>query len=144
MKLYTPLINTALRIAYGAHHGQVDKSGAPYIFHPAHLAERMDTEEEIIVALLHDVVEDSSVTIDELAAEGFSPAVIDALRLLTHDPETAYLDYVRAIKDNPLAKKVKLADLKHNSDVTRFDLPDDDAIRRWETKYGAALKILTE
>jgi (p)ppGpp synthase/HD superfamily hydrolase len=144
VKLYTPQINKALRIAYNAHHGQFDKSGAPYIFHPAHLAERMDTEEEIIAALLHDVVEDTPVTFADLAAEGFSSAVLDALELLTHDPATPYLDYVRQIKTNALAKKVKLADLAHNSDASRFDEPDAYMVKRWETKYSAALKILNE
>lgn len=111
--IYTPKIKKAMIIAYNAHNGQVDKSGIPYIYHPIHLAEQMNTETECIVALLHDVVEDTNVTFDELEKE-FSPEIIEALKLLTHDKNVDYLEYVRKIKNNPIARKVKLADLYHN------------------------------
>ena len=117
--IYTELTNKALRIAYDAHAGQLDKCGTPYIAHPLHVAEQMDDETSTCVALLHDVVEDSDVTLDDLARE-FPPEVVEGVRLMTHDPEVDYLDYVRAIRGNPLAMKVKLADLAHNSDETRF------------------------
>ena len=99
--IYTPKIKKAMIIAYNAHNGQVDKSGIPYIYHPIHLAEQMNTETECIVALLHDVVEDTNVTFDELEKE-FSPEIIEALKLLTHDKNVDYLEYVRKIKNNPV------------------------------------------
>lgn len=144
MKFYTPLINRALQIAYEAHHGQTDASGTPYIFHPAFLAAQMDTEEEIITALLHDVVEDTTVTFESLESEGFSQNVLAALRLLTHNDGSEYMDYVRRIKENPLAAKVKLADLGHNSNPTRnANLPPKDAAR-YREKYSEAKRILLE
>lgn len=143
--IYTELTNKALRIAYAAHAGQLDKCGTPYIFHPAHVAEQMDDEVSTCVALLHDVVEDSDVTLDDLARE-FPPEVVEGVRLMTHDPAVDYLDYVRAIKGNPIAKKVKLADLAHNSDETRFAgrpvAPEE--LERRRRKYAAARAILLE
>lgn len=142
--IYTPLTNKALRLAYAAHHGQTDKSGQPYIFHPYHLAEQMDDEVGTCVALLHDVVEDTATTFAELEQE-FPKEVTDALRLLTHEKGTDYFDYVRAIKQNPVAVKVKLADLAHNSDETRFagcgNVPAEQFARRRE-KYAKARAIL--
>jgi hypothetical protein len=142
MKLYTPLIYRALNIAYTAHHGQTDKGGIPYIYHPAFLASQMDTEDEIIVALLHDVVEDTPVTFADLEQEGFLPTVLDALRLLTHDDSEPYLDYVRRVKSNPLAAKIKLADLRHNSNPSRNANLTMEQIARYEAKYAEAIKIL--
>ena len=92
--LYTPLTNKALRLAYAAHHGQTDKCGQPYIFHPYHLAEQMTDEVSTCAALLHDVAEDTSLTIEELERE-FPREVTDAVRLLTHEEGTDYFDYVR-------------------------------------------------
>ena len=140
--IYTPNTEKAMRIAYEAHHGQVDKSGVPYIFHPIHLAEQMDTEEECIVALLHDTVEDTEVTFEQLENE-FSDNVIQALKLLTHDKSVDYMDYVVNLKDNQIARKVKLADLRHNSDPTRLEKPTEKDIRRRE-KYKKAILILSE
>ena len=122
--------------------GQEDKLGIPYIFHPYHLAELMDTEDECICALLHDVVEDTNITFKQLEKE-FSKEIIDALKLLTHDKKVPYEEYVLKIKENPLAKKVKLADLKHNSDKTRIlHLTPKDIIRN--RKYINAIKILSK
>ena len=141
--IYTELTNKALRIAYDAHAGQLDKCGAPYIAHPLHGAEQMDDEASPCVALLHDVVEDSDVTLDDLARD-FPPEVIEGIRLMTHEPGVDYLDYVRAIKGNAVAKKVKLADLAHTSDETRFPgrpvAPEE--LERRRRKYAAARKIL--
>lgn len=143
--IYTPMTNKAMRIAYQAHQGQLDKSGIPYIFHPIHLAEQMDDEISCTVALLHDTVEDTEVTMEQLCQE-FPAAVIEALALMTHDKSVDYYDYVRAIKHNPVAKKVKLADLAHNSDQTRCCDSDlsEDRLKRWQAKYEKAVKILTE
>jgi (p)ppGpp synthase/HD superfamily hydrolase len=117
--IYTPLTIRAMQIAYGAHHGQVDKAGVPYIFHPLHLAEQMHDEISCCAALLHDTVEDTDITPEVLAKE-FPPEVVEAVRLLTHEDGTDYFDYVRKIRSNPIAMQVKLADLDHNTDATRF------------------------
>ena len=141
--IYTPLTQKAMHIAYNAHHGQLDKSGAPYIFHPIHLAEQMDDEISCCIALLHDTVEDTSVSLEDLRKE-FPASVTDAVALLTHEDSTDYFDYVRAIKANPVAKKVKLADLAHNSDQSRCIGSDltQDKLEYWNNKYRKAKEIL--
>ena len=141
--LYTPKTKMALKLCFAAHKDQQDKSGMPYVFHPFHLAEQMQTEETTIVALLHDVVEDTDYTLEDLAAMGFDQVVIEALTLLTHDENVPYMEYVRTIKDNPVAKAVKLADLQHNSDLSRLDSVDEKALARRE-KYLKALALLNE
>ena len=143
--IYTPLTNRAMIIAYHAHHGQLDYNGIPYIYHPLHLAEQMDDEISCCVALLHDTVEDTSVTLEELQMD-FPADVTDAIALLTHDDGTDYFDYVREIKKNPVAKKVKLADLDHNSDQSRCigSGLSEDRLKYWETKYSKARSILLE
>jgi (p)ppGpp synthase/HD superfamily hydrolase len=141
--IYTENTKKALKLCFEAHKNQTDKSGMPYVFHPFHLAEQMQTEETTIVALLHDVVEDTDYTLEDLSAMGFSKEVTDAIALMTHDDDTEYMDYVRAIKDNPIAKAVKLADLRHNSDSTRLEFLDERAINR-ELKYKEAIKLLCE
>lgn len=141
--LYTNLTIKAMRMAYEAHKDQYDKGGMPYVFHPYHLAEQLDEENEICVALLHDVVEDTSVTVEDIAAEGFPKEVCDAVKLLTKDRSLAYLDYVRDIKNNPLAKKVKLLDLEHNSDPSR-PLKDPEKKAALMDRYAKAKQILLE
>ena len=143
--IYTPLTIHAMELAYNAHHGQVDKSGVPYIFHPLHLAEQMDDEISCCAALLHDTVEDTYVTLEQLS-QVFPAQVVEAVRLLTHDENTDYFDYVRAIRDNPIAKKVKLADLAHNSDATRFAavVVPPERIGHLRDKYTKAKAILLE
>jgi len=144
--IYTDLTNKAMRIAYDAHHGQVDKSGQPYIFHPIHLAEQMTDEISTCAALLHDVAEDTDITLEDLAQE-FPAEVIDVLRLLTHEEGTDYYEYVRGIKGNSAAMTVKLADIAHNSDQSRFagcaDIPEEK-LKYWQEKYAKAVAILTE
>jgi (p)ppGpp synthase/HD superfamily hydrolase len=139
--IYTDMTKKALKLCFDVHKEQVDKSGLPYVFHPFHLAEQMETEDTTIVALLHDVVEDSDLTLDDLRQMGFGDTVIAALALLTHDPAVEYMDYVRAVKDNPIARAVKLADLRHNSDLTRLDTVDEKALARRE-KYLQAMTLL--
>ena len=143
--VYTGLTNKAMRIAYEAHHGQLDYNGIPYIFHPIHLAEQMDDEISCCAALLHDVVEDTDVTLEELAQE-FSQEIIEVLKLLTHDDATAYFDYIHKIKKHPIARKIKLADIAHNSDQTRCVGPDltEEKLAYWKDKYAKATKILME
>lgn len=139
--IYTMQVFRAMNIAYSAHMGQFDKAGVPYIFHPVHLAEQMDTEEECIVALLHDVVEDTEVTFEDLEKE-FSKTIIDAIRLLTRDKSVDYMEYVKNLKSNTIARKVKLADLRHNSDSTRLIKITDKDIERIN-KYNRAIELLT-
>lgn len=143
--IYTPLTIRAMQIAYDAHHGQVDKAGVPYIFHPLHLAEAMDDEVSCCAALLHDTVEDTDVTLEQLAEE-FPAEVVEAVRLLTHAPDTNYFDYVRNIKSNPVAVKVKFADLDHNSDQSRFaGVPvPEERLGYFRDKYAKARAILLE
>ena len=140
--IYTQLTKKAINIAYNAHMGQFDYFGIPYIFHPIHLAEQMDTEQECVVAILHDVVEDTDVTIEELEKD-FPIEIINAIKLLTHDKSVDYMEYIRYIKKNPLATKVKLADLTHNSDLTRLNEITDKDIRRTE-KYKKAIEFLSK
>ncbi|MDE6518834.1 MAG: HD domain-containing protein [Ruminococcus sp.] len=144
--IYTMLTNKAMKIAYDAHHGQTDINGVPYIFHPFHVAEQMTDEITTCVALLHDVVEDTAVTIEQLEKE-FPPEVTTAVRLLTYDKSIDYFSYIRKIKENPIAKAVKLADLNHNMDRSRIvDLScvSKEKLDYWDYKYSTALKILME
>ena len=141
--IYTELTRKAMNIAYKAHHGQLDHCGVPYIFHPLHLAEQMTTEHACCAALLHDTIEDPDLTLDDLRAAGMPPAVVFAVQLLTHDPAADYFDYVRNIKPNAIAKAVKLADLAHNSDLSRLDRVDFEDVER-NRKYAQAKAILEE
>jgi len=142
MMYYSEDVKKALTLSFEAHKDQKDKSGIPYVYHPFHLAEQMDTEEEVIVALLHDVVEDTDYTLEDIKAQGFGDEIIEALRLMTHDKSVPYLKYVEKIKTNPIATAVKIADLKHNSDLTRLDDVTGKDIERVQ-KYSKALEILT-
>lgn len=139
--IYTPLTKKALRLCFDSHKEQVDKTGLPYVFHPFHLAEQMDDEISTVCALLHDVVEDTELTLEDLTAMGYPKEVTDVLALLTHDPAVPYMDYVARIATNPTAAKVKVADLLHNSDVTRLDTVDEWAEKR-NLKYAQALALL--
>lgn len=141
--IYTEQTKKAMKLCFEAHKDQTDKSGMPYVFHPFHLAEQMTDEKTVTLALIHDVVEDSSYNFDDLISMGFDSDVVDALRLLTHEEGVPYMDYVAEIKKNPLSRAVKLADLAHNSDLTRLspDEIDDRALARVE-KYKAAIALL--
>lgn len=141
--IYTDTTKKAMKLCFQAHKDQTDKSGIPYVFHPIHLAEQMTDEDTTVVALLHDVVEDTDYTIEDLAAMGFNDRVLAAIRLMTHAEGVPYMDYVAKIKDNPIAKAVKLADLAHNSDLTRLDVVDEYAKARAE-KYAKAIRFLNE
>lgn len=141
--IYTQMTKKAMKLCFAAHKDQTDKSGVPYVFHPFHLAEQMDTEEAVIVALLHDVAEDSAYTVQDIAKMGFSRQVTDALALLARDEQVPYLEYVSRVKENALAKAVKLADLKHNSDLSRLDAVGEEALLRVK-KYEEAMALLEE
>ena len=144
--IYTEKTKKAMQICFQAHKEQTDKSGVPYVFHPFHVAECMKDEDSTVAALLHDVVEDTDWTFEKLQEEGFEENVIEALRLLTHKDgifsEEDYLQYIAVLKENPIARAVKIADLEHNSDLTRFvtDITERDIMRA--AKYQKALLLL--
>jgi len=134
-------IEKAISIAVQAHSGQKDKAGMPYVLHPLRLMLRQDSPEAMVVAVLHDVVEDTNVTIDQLAEAGFSGAVLEAIWLLTHDKSIPYMDYIRAIANNTSARQVKLADLIDNMDLSRIPNPQEKDFARLE-KYKIAYHYL--
>ena len=136
-------LEKAIAIALQAHEGTVDKAGQPYILHPLQLMMQMDSDEARITAVLHDVVEDSDITLADLANSGFSAKVLDALALLTHNKESVtYADYIAAIKGNPLAKKVKLADLEHNMNIRRLQTPLSEEDLKRLNNYRLAWDVL--
>ncbi len=141
--IYTPDTKKAMKLCFEAHKEKKDKSGLPYVFHPFHVAEQMPDEKTTVAALLHDVVEDSPLTMQDLADLGFDGDVLEALALLTYDKSVPYMDYVAGLRANEIARTVKLADLRHNSDLTRLDEIDEAALQRVE-KYRAAIRLLTE
>lgn len=137
----------ASALATRAHYGQVDRAGADYIFHP--LAVALDITGSgmdyryIVTALLHDVAEDTPITIEEISQLIPDPDIISALELLTHDKNVPYMDYIRAIKGNGIAREVKKADLRHNMDLSRLGEITERDRERLE-KYKEAYRILTE
>ena len=133
----------AYKIAVKAHKGQKDKAGADYILHPMTVASNVgDDESAIIVALLHDVVEDTNVTLEDLQ-ELLTSEELSALKLLTHNDAVPYLDYVRLIGENTLATKVKLADLQNNMDLSRLPVVTEKDLKRLE-KYKKAFDLLSK
>lgn len=141
--IYTELTKKALNICFEAHKDQRDKCGMPYVFHPFHIAEQMKDELTTAAALLHDVVEDTPLTFEDLEKEGFPPKVIAALKALTRSPETDYMDYIEGIKDNDIAVTVKLEDLRHNSDLSRYGRVTEADLKR-NKKYLDALEYLEQ
>jgi hypothetical protein len=112
-------IEKALQIAARAHDGQVDKQGLPYILHPLRVMDGVEGLEAKIVAVLHDVIEDTPVTFDDLEREGFSGAVLAAIRCVTHAEGETYADYVVRCRADPIARRVKLSDLADNTRLSR-------------------------
>lgn len=142
--IYSPMVQKAAELACLAHAHQVDKGGYPYILHPLHLAEQTDTEEECIVALLHDIVEDTWVSFNFLKGMGFSEKILDALFALTKEKDEPYSHYIARVKKNPLALKIKILDLQHNLDVARMrgcNLPNGQ-IQSLQKRYLNALQYL--
>jgi len=134
-------LTTAIRIANDAHEGQVDKAGAPYILHPIRVMLRLSNETERIVAVLHDTIEDTDVTIEMLRSLGFSEEILEAVLALTHQERESYEDFVLRVKENPLAAAVKRADIADNMDLTRLhSVTERDKAR--QEKYARALLVL--
>lgn len=136
------MIDIALAIAKKAHAGQVDKAGVDYIQHPLYVASQVKTEQEKAVALLHDVIEDSDVTVDDLLVSGLSNEVVTAVQILTKKKGQNYQEYLEKVKSNNLARVVKLADLKHNSDLSRLKSVTDTDYERVK-KYKSAIHYLS-
>ncbi|MES2350340.1 MAG: GTP pyrophosphokinase [Pseudomonadota bacterium] len=134
-------LDRALQIMAAAHVGQLDKGGEPYVLHPIRVMLRVESAEERIVALLHDVVEDSSITLSSLKQEGFSHEILVAVGCLTKKDGEPYDDFIRRISLNKLATKVKIADLKENLDTTRLTELTEHDLRRIQ-KYHRALNTL--
>ena len=130
----------ALQIAKEAHAKQVDKAGKDYIFHPVCVASYMDTDTEKAIAYLHDVLEDTDVTVDELRTL-FPKEIVDTVILLTRRKNESYFEYIQRASKSKLAKKVKVADLLHNLDITRIKEPTKQDYGRLE-KYKKAILYL--
>ena len=139
--IYTEMAKKALQLCFQAHRDQVDRSGMPYVFHPFHLAEQMKDEATAITALLHDVAEDTDFTLQDIRNMGFPREALDALALLTHDKEEPYMEYVCRAACDPVARVVKLADLTHNSDLSRLNSVTEEDRRRVE-KYKIAKQLV--
>lgn len=135
------MFDLALSIAKKAHKGQYDKAGVDYIEHPLFVASLVDTQEEKAVALLHDVLEDSPYTAEELILAGLPETVVSAVQILTKKKGQDYQQYLEHVKSNPIARRVKLADLKHNSDLSRLATVTEKDLERLE-KYKKAIDYL--
>ena len=136
------MFDIALSIATEAHRGQFDKAGVDYIKHPLYVASQVATEEEKAVALLHDVIEDSHYTAEELLQAGLPETVVTAVQILSKKKGQDYQTYLENVKSNSLARVVKLADLKHNSDLSRLSSVTDKDLERFE-KYKKAIDYLS-
>jgi (p)ppGpp synthase/HD superfamily hydrolase len=137
----TQTLERAIAIAAAAHEGQVDKGGAPYILHPLKVMLRVNTLEERIVAVLHDVVEDCGISFDDLRKEGFSETVLSAIASVTKVPGESYEAFIERAAQNPIGRVVKLADLEENSDLSRIAQPSWEDLERVE-KYRRAIGVL--
>jgi (p)ppGpp synthase/HD superfamily hydrolase len=135
-------IKKAYELANNLHRGQVDKSGQPYIDHLIEVANQVDSVEAVMVALLHDAMEDQGVTRRFLISQGFSDAVIEAISLLTKIDDD-YMSYIQRIKQNDLARVVKIADMRHNSDLSRLKSVSEKDIARKE-KYLKSIELLQD
>lgn len=136
-------VEKAHEIARKAHAGQVDKAGRDYIKHPETVASFVSGNTAKAIAYLHDVLEDTALTAEDLLAEDIPLIVVDAVSLLTHDKNEPYFDYLARVKKNELARRVKLVDLRHNSDLSRLENPTAQDFARLE-KYHQAQKFLEE
>ncbi len=136
-------LDDAITLAVQAHHRQKDKAGAPYILHPLRVMLRMKTEEEMTAAILHDVIEDTQHTLQELRDAGYSEAVVEAVDALTRRDNESYEEFTQRVKQNPMARRIKLADLEDNMDIRRFAKFDEQEVERLK-KYWRAWTSLTE
>lgn len=138
------LLEKAIIIATKAHSGQVDKAEESYVLHPLRVMLKLKTEDEKIVGVLHDVIEDTDVTYDDLRKEGFSEIIIEALKRVTKIDGEDYMDFVKRAKENPISSKVKLADLEDNMDINRIANPTEKDFKRIEKYKRAKAFLLSE
>ena len=136
------LLERAIRIAVNAHAGQKDKAGAPYILHPLRVMMKMASDMEMIAAVLHDVIEDTACTLDKFRREGFPEEIIIALDYLTRREAETYSDFIKRVKENALALRVKLADLEDNMNADRLPLITEKDRQRL-AKYREAFACLS-
>ena len=141
MKRNKTLLEEAIELSVVSHSGQKDKGGSPYILHPLRLMMKMDNVSEMIVAVLHDVIEDTGQTLDDLKAKGFPDRVIDAIKCLTRMKRESYARFIERIKEDPIAVRVKIADLEDNMDIKRLNMLTTKAIKRLK-KYRKSRKHL--
>ena len=140
--LLTPMTRKAMTIAYAAHHGHTDRYGVPYIFHTARVAEGFTNEAKACVAWLQDVAEDGQITIDDIRLAGFGGYICDALALLCRDENVPYPDWLAAIAAHPIARAVKLADLRDEMDISRLS-ELEEADRQRLAENARACRLLT-
>lgn len=142
--LYTELTKKAMLLAWDMHLMAVDKGGMPYIFHPLAVAEMMgDDEYAVCVALLHDIIEDTPMTLHQLSCMHFPQEIVEAVDAITRRKNEIYMDYLVRVKNNKLASKVKLGDLKHNSDLGRLRSIDKEALSL-QKRYQKSIAFLTD
>lgn len=141
MLSYNEQFQIALELAVEKHKNQTDKAGNPYILHPLHVMENVNSKEGKIVAILHDIIEDTDVTEDYLLKIGLSKRIVDAVVALTRSEDIDYQEYIKTLSSNPLAKEVKLADLEHNMDLKRFPTLEEKDLER-NRKYQIAYHYL--
>lgn len=137
----------ALEIAIKAHKGVVGKDGLDYVFHPITVALKCNTNDEKVVALLHDVIEDTPMTLDDLRKEGFPDYIVEAVDAITRRKPAesngaARWKYIERCKANPIARVVKIADLEHNSDLSRIQNPTEKMKRRILEEYPKEIAFL--
>ena len=136
-------LEKAIEIALSAHNNQVDKDGRPYILHPLRVMLKMDTEVEQIAAVLHDVLEDSDLSSFSLRERGASQEILTVLDHLTHRKNESYEEFILRVRQNPIAKKIKLADLWDGMDLRRLPEATEEDFARYR-KYEKAYKLLTQ
>ena len=141
MLSYNEQFQIALELAVEKHKNQTDKAGNPYILHPLHVMENVNSKEGKIVAILHDIIEDTYVTEDYLLKIGLSKRIVDAVVALTRSEDIDYQEYIKNLSSNPLAKEVKLADLEHNMDLKRLPTLEEKDLER-NRKYQIAYHYL--
>ena len=139
---YAKLLELAIAITHKAHAGQLDKAGKPYILHPLTVMAQMDTAESKIVAVLHDAIKDSDLTVEELVQEGFPELITNAIAAITKRDGEMYADYLLRVMANAIARKVKIADVTHNMDISRIANPTEKDFQRLE-KYKKVLNQLS-
>lgn len=140
-KRYNSLLELAIKVAAEAHKGQTDKGGDPYFEHPKAVAAQVDNIEHKIVAYLHDVVEDTEITLDDLSEMGFTFRIVNSVRLLTKTKMLTNEEYLKRLKTDDAARAVKIADLRHNMDISRIPEPTEKDYKRFE-KYRKSLAFL--